>query len=106
MHGPIEPTIPQLESWAVSDNGASKSFNMYEAKGIGIQHWQDPRVSTCRRMILLCRVRKFRDYTSAYSKDSECIELLDCFSPAVAVHTRCPLETIKIYATKQESVRA
>ncbi len=30
--GPIEPTVPQLESWAVSDNGASEVFSMYEAK--------------------------------------------------------------------------
>jgi hypothetical protein len=28
--GPIEPTGPQLESWAVSDNGASEAFNMFE----------------------------------------------------------------------------
>ncbi len=27
--GPIEPTVPQLELWAVSDNGASEAFNMY-----------------------------------------------------------------------------
>ncbi len=26
--GPIEPTVPQLESSAVSDNGASEAFNM------------------------------------------------------------------------------
>jgi hypothetical protein len=27
----IKPTVPQLELWAVSDNGASEAFNMYEA---------------------------------------------------------------------------
>jgi hypothetical protein len=26
VRGPIEPTVPQLESWAVSDNGASEAF--------------------------------------------------------------------------------
>ncbi len=26
-----EPTVPQLESWAVTDNGASDAFNLYEA---------------------------------------------------------------------------
>ncbi len=39
MCGPIEPTVPQLESCAVSDNGASETFNMYEAR---IQHGIDP----------------------------------------------------------------
>jgi hypothetical protein len=34
MCGPIEPTAPQLESWAVADNGASDAFNMYEANDI------------------------------------------------------------------------
>jgi len=34
VRGPIKPTVPQLESWAVSDNGASEAFNMYEAKDI------------------------------------------------------------------------
>ncbi len=36
VRGPIEPTVPQLESWAVSDNGALEAFNMsvYEAKDI------------------------------------------------------------------------
>ncbi len=29
VRGPIEPTIPQLELRAVSDNGASEAFNMY-----------------------------------------------------------------------------
>jgi hypothetical protein len=29
VHGPIEPTAPQLESLAVSDNGASEALNMY-----------------------------------------------------------------------------
>jgi hypothetical protein len=32
VRGPIELTIPQLELWAVSDNGALEAFNMYEAK--------------------------------------------------------------------------
>ncbi len=27
VRGPIEPTVPQLESWAVSDNGTSEAFN-------------------------------------------------------------------------------
>jgi hypothetical protein len=44
VRGPIEPTIPQLESWAVSDNGASKAFNMYEANDILTQHGIDPWV--------------------------------------------------------------
>jgi hypothetical protein len=26
VRGPIEPTIPQLESWAVADNGALNAF--------------------------------------------------------------------------------
>ncbi len=38
IYGPIEPTIPPLESWAVSDNGASVAFNMYEASDIWMQH--------------------------------------------------------------------
>jgi hypothetical protein len=29
VHAPIEPTVPLLESWAVSDNGAPEAFNMY-----------------------------------------------------------------------------
>jgi hypothetical protein len=44
--GPIEPTVPQLESWAVSDNVASVAFNMYEANGIWMQHGSYPRVNT------------------------------------------------------------
>jgi hypothetical protein len=51
MRGPIEPTVPQLESWAVSDHGASKALDMYEANDIWIQHGIDPLVNTCRRMI-------------------------------------------------------
>jgi hypothetical protein len=53
VRGPIEPTVPQLESWAVTDNGASEAFNMYEANVIWTQHGIDPRVNlnTCRRMI-------------------------------------------------------
>ncbi len=46
--GPIEPTVPQLESWAVSNNGASEAFNMYEANDIWMQHRLDQRVNTCR----------------------------------------------------------
>ncbi len=37
VHGPIEPAVPQWESWAVSDNGASESSNMYEANDIWTQ---------------------------------------------------------------------
>ncbi len=48
VRGPIESTVPQLEQWAVADNGASDSFNMYEANDIWAQHGQDPRVNTCR----------------------------------------------------------
>ncbi len=51
VRGPIEPTVPQLESWAVSDNGASEAFNMYEANDIWTQHGIDPRVNSWRRMI-------------------------------------------------------
>jgi hypothetical protein len=76
VRGPIEPTVHQLESWAVSDNGASEAFNMYEANDIWTQHGQDPRVNTCRRMISLRRVGMFLDYKIAYSKDSECTESL------------------------------
>ena len=40
VRGPIEPTVTvtQLELWAVSDNGASEAFNMYEANDIWMQH--------------------------------------------------------------------
>ncbi len=41
--GPIETTVLQLESWAVSDNGASEAFTMYEANDIWIQHGKDQR---------------------------------------------------------------
>ena len=34
VRGPIEPTVPLLESWAVSDNAASEAFYMYEANEI------------------------------------------------------------------------
>jgi hypothetical protein len=43
------------------------------------------------------------DHKAAYSNDSECTELLGCFSPPDAnraVHTKNSLEPI--YATKQE----
>jgi hypothetical protein len=100
VRGP--PIVPQLESWAVADNGASDAFNMYEANGIWVQHGLDPRVSTCRQMIWLRRVGTFLDYKIAYWKDSECSELLGWFSPADAMHTRYSLDPIKIYATKRE----
>ena len=45
-------------------------------------------------MFLYCKV--------AYSKDSECTESLDVFSPADALHVKYPLSPITIYATKQE----
>ncbi len=96
--GPIEPTV----TWAVVDNGASEAFNMYEANDNWMQHGSDPRVNTCRRMIQLRRVGMFLDYKIAHSKDSECTELLDVFSPADALHVKYPLSPIKIYATKQE----
>ncbi len=103
---PIEPTVfsgvPQFESWAVSDNGASEATYLYEANCIWVQHGRNQRVNTCRRMIWQRRVGMFLDHKFAYSKDSECTELLDCFSPADAMHTRYPLEPIRIYATKQE----
>ncbi len=46
----------------------------------------------------------FLDYKIAHSKDSECTELLDVFSPADALHVKYPLSPtpIKIYATKPE----
>jgi hypothetical protein len=102
VRGPIEPTIPQLELWAVSDNGTSEAFNMYEANDIWVQHGLDPRVNTWRRMIWLRRVGMFLDYKIAYSKDSECTESLDVFSPADALHVKYPLSSIMIYATKLE----
>ncbi len=102
--GSIEPSVPQLELWAVADNGASEAFNMYEANDIWIQHWKDPRVNTRRRMIWLRRVRMILDYKIAYSTDSgcQCTEFLDVFSPAGALHIKYPLRPISIYATKQE----
>ncbi len=100
--GPIEPTVPQLESFAVSDNGASEAFNMYKANDIWMQHGIDPQVNTCRRMIWFRRVGMFLDYKIAYSKDSECTESLDVSSPADALHVKHPLSLITIYATKQE----
>jgi hypothetical protein len=100
--GPIEPTVPQLESWAVSDNGALGAFNMYEANDIWTQRRIVPRVNTCRRMIWFCRAGMFLDYKIAYSKDSECTASLNVFFPADAVPIKYPLEPITIYATKQE----
>jgi hypothetical protein len=95
--GPIEPTVPQLESWAASDNGASEAFNMYEANDIWMQHGLDQQVNTFRRMIWLRRVRMFLDYKIANSKDSEYTESLDDFSPADALHVKYPLSPITIY---------
>ncbi len=80
VRGPIEPTVTQLESWAVSDNGASEAFNMYEANDIWMQHESDPLVNTCRQLIWLRRVGMFLDYKITHSKDSECTELLDVFA--------------------------
>ncbi len=61
VRGPIKPTMPQLESWAVSDNGATDAYNMYEANDIWMQHWIDPQVNTCLRMIWFRRVGIFLD---------------------------------------------
>ncbi len=69
---PIEPTIPQLESWDVPDNGTSEAFNMYEANDIWVQHGLDQRVNTCIRMFCLQKVGLFLEYIIAYSRDSEC----------------------------------
>ena len=65
VRGPIQPTVPQLEAWAVADNCASDAFNMYEANDIWVQHGLDPRVNTCPRMIWLCRVGIFLDHKIA-----------------------------------------
>ncbi len=101
VRGPIEPIMPQLESWAVADNVASDAFNMNEANDIWVQYGLDPRVNTRRRMIWLCRVGIFLDYKIAYTKDSECTALLGWFSRADAMHTSFSLDAIKIYATKR-----
>ena len=53
-------------------------------------------------MIWLRRVGIFPAYKIAHSKDSECTELLDVFSPADALHVKYPLSPITIYATKPE----
>ncbi len=55
-------------------------------------------------MIWLCRVRIFLDYKIAYSKDSECTELLAWFSPADAMHAIYTFDPIKIYAPKREVI--
>jgi hypothetical protein len=102
VHGPIEPTIPQLQLCAVSDTGASEAFNMYEINDTWTQHVLEPRVNTCQRMIWLCRVGMFLDYKIAYSKDSQFTESLDVFTPAEALHVKYPLLPIMIYATKPE----
>jgi hypothetical protein len=56
-------------------------------------------------MIWLLKVGLFLDYKIAYSNDSESTKvtkLLECFSPADAVHTKYPLQPININATKQQ----
>ncbi len=53
-------------------------------------------------MIWLRRAGMFLDYKITYSKDSECAESLDVFSPADALHVKYPLSPITIYATKRE----
>jgi hypothetical protein len=47
--GPIEPAVPQLESWDVSDNhdGALDAINLYEANNIWVQHGLDQPGITC-----------------------------------------------------------
>jgi hypothetical protein len=97
VYGPIKPTVSQLESWAVSDNGASEAFNMYEANDIWIQHGKDPQVHTCRRTIWLRRVGMFLYYKFADPKDSE-----NALSWLIVMHAKYSLEPIRIYATKQE----
>ncbi len=91
---------------AVSNNGASEAFTIYEANDIWVQHGQEQRVNTCQRMMWLGKVRIFLDYKAAYSKDSECTELLGCFQPADAMHTKYPFEPITIYTTKDEVERS
>ncbi len=97
----IEHTVPQLVLWAISDNGASKAFIIYDAHDIWIQHGQDPQVNICGRVIWLERVGVL-DYKFADSKDYKCTELLDCFLPADAMHSKYPLEPmlpVQRYAT-------
>ncbi len=48
------------------------------------------------------RVGMILDYKIAHSKDSECTESLDVFTPANALHVKYLLSPITIYATKQE----
>ncbi len=98
----IEPTVPQLESWVVSDNGASDAINLYAANDIWVQHWLDPRVNTCLRMIWLRRVGMFLGYKVACSKDYECTELLECSSNANAMRTKHLLEPTRMYATQHK----
>ncbi len=48
----------------------------------------------------------FLDYKITYSKDAECIELLEfILSCRRFLHIKYPLSTITIYATKQEVER-
>jgi hypothetical protein len=91
VRGPIEPTVTQLETWAVSDGGASKTVCLYEANDIWMQHGSDPRVKTCRRMIWLRRVGMFLDYKIALEMAPECNIRLGVFSPTDAMHVRHPL---------------
>jgi hypothetical protein len=53
-------------------------------------------------MIWLRRVGMFLDYKFTYSTDSDCTELLDVFSPAVASDIKNPLKPFAICATKQK----
>ncbi len=86
--GPIEHTIPQLESWAVSEIGASEAFNVYAVNDNWVHHGLDLQVNTCRQMIWFWKLGMFLDYKIAYLYDSECTGVLDCFSPADAMHTK------------------
>ncbi len=95
VRGPIEPTIPQLESWAVAHNGGS------DANHILVHHGLDLRVNTCRRMIWLRIVGIFLDYKS---RNRRILNVLSCLvgSPADAMHTRYSLDPIKLYVPKRE----
>ncbi len=42
------------------------------------------------------------DYKIAYSKDSECTETLNLFSPADALHVKYSLSPITIYTAKHK----
>jgi hypothetical protein len=53
-------------------------------------------------VIWLRTVGMFLDYKFAYSRDSDCIKLVNVFPHADALHTRYLLEPITMYATKKE----